>query len=632
MKKNVIKNRIIKLDDFIWKIIKPSVQTKLIFIKLFKVFYPKFSENIDIKSLKWDKNEFFITLKENKSWEILSISIKDNFWNKKCSWIFCTDNICTWIHYELKNKYFLKFLVYFKVKGTYFNINTFLQILTKDLKIKKEYYQIFWKQNRPPFSVIQDWWHPLQKYRFVVHEWLIRNIDQSIKLNLPNASICHSERECKWISPNGWSKWYHFFNFPLGFYDHSFDKYYYLTEDEKKEYIYWKNEWNSIDIFTDLDENDIVMWNWTNKLSLALEYIVEKIEKNNIKMLSFNCCCVPRVIWDDIYSILKRTKEKINVPFIFRWQLEKTPYEQNIILLEEYIDKINILNIKKVKNSISLFWFHENIFLKELWNILWKNWIKTNTSFIPTIDIRLLELMYKSELFVFSPNNFQWEVFEYPFQKIWTEFISPKYPYWIINTENWLISILEKFELNLTINEEVNKIKDEYYDNIKIVKNKWYKIGIIFLWLQELKKFFNSDYMNNIDIIEFLEEMWFKLNFLIFDNFNWFIVRDENCYEQSDWNHEKIEEIIYNKIKYKENIKINYFSNDKEFKLLLYDNNLDLIYSDIYFDDRIINLWINQFNLNNFNIWYSWALKTIKWLINLCEMTFYKNYTKYFIN
>jgi hypothetical protein len=31
------------------------------------------------------------------------------------------------------------------------------KILTKDLKAKKEYYQIFWKQNRPPFSIIQDW-------------------------------------------------------------------------------------------------------------------------------------------------------------------------------------------------------------------------------------------------------------------------------------------------------------------------------------------------------------------------------------------------------------------------------------------------------------------------------------------
>jgi hypothetical protein len=45
----------------------------------------------------------------------------------------------------------------------------------------------------------------------------------------------------------------------------------------------------------------------------------------------------------------------MKIPFIFQGQLEKTPYEQKIMLLEEYINQIEIDKIEKIKESISLF-------------------------------------------------------------------------------------------------------------------------------------------------------------------------------------------------------------------------------------------------------------------------------------
>jgi hypothetical protein len=302
------------------------------------------------------------------------------------------------------------------------------------------------------------------------------------------------------------------------------------------------------------------------------------------------------------------------------------------MLLEEYINQIEIDKIEKIKESISLFWYHENLYQKELWDILKENWIKINTSFIPSIDIRLLELMYKSELFIFSPNNFQKEAFEYPFKEIWTKFIEPIYPYGLENTNNWFKDILWEFNKNLQKSPWVENIIKEYKLNIDLVKNKKYKIWIVLLWLQEVKKLFSTDYMNNINIIQFLEEMWFEINFYIFDDFGPYLDQNDESYKISDWNHEKIEEIIYNNIDKWWINNITYFSWGDNLELLLNNANLNLIYSDIYFDDRITKLWINQFNLKNFYVWYSWALKTIKELINLCEMSFYKKYSQYFTN
>lgn len=632
IKDSIIKNRIIKEEYFFWKRFKPWKSIRLVFKKLFDLFFDDFSKLIDIKSLEWDREGFVVLLIEKSSWEILDLRIKDNNWVKTCWAIFCSDNLCLWVHKKIWNETYLKFLKSFYNKWWNLTFKFLMKVLTKDFKAKKEFYQIFWKQNRPHFSIIQDWGHPLQSFRFIVPEWVMRNMDQSISLNLPEASVHHSERECKWISPNNKDTGYHFFNFPWSFYDHRFDKYYYLSDEEKQEYIYSEEDSNNVSVFTDLTENDIVLWYWTEKLNTALEKVVKDIDKKGIKMLSFNCCCVPRIIWDDIYSTLKRFDKKIDVPFLFQWQLEKTPYEQKILLLEQYIDKLDISKIKKITNSVSIFWYHENFFQKDLWDVLINNNIKINTSFIPSIDVRLLELMYMSELFIFSPNNYQREAFEYPFMDIWTKSVSPEYPYWIEKTDNWFKEIWEAIWVDIDLWNEIKDIKDKFTKKVKYVEQKGYTIWIFFIWKPELENFLNPDSMNNINVIETLNSMWFRVELYIYDNFTDYMNIGDQSYKLSDWNHDEIETIINQGFDNNEKIWINYFSSKQEYESILTDNKLDLIYSDLYFDSRISDIWLSQLSLKNFYVWYSWALKSINELIKMCEITFYKNYNKYFNN
>ncbi len=280
-----IKKRIIYPKDFFEKRFKPSMQSHFSFSKVFSLVYPNFSKEIEIKTIEWNKERLIIILTQKKSWEILHLEFRDNFWIKKCGSLLCSNNLCCWVHYQVWNEIFLNFLVHLLVRWEKFNLATFLEILAKDVKAKKEYYSIFNKPIRWAFSVIQDWAHPLQKVRFIANEGFVRNADQSINLDLPNISIHHSERECQWITPNNKERGYHFFNFPKSYYWNKFnDKYYYLTSEEKQKYLSWESSWKSMWLSTDLDENDIVMWWWTDKLSNAIEYAIENIEKNNSKI------------------------------------------------------------------------------------------------------------------------------------------------------------------------------------------------------------------------------------------------------------------------------------------------------------------------------------------------------------
>lgn len=624
------KLRSINPTDFLWKIFRPSTQIYPSLGLLFSSFFPWFQTLLRIKSLYWSKNRLDVTLESIETWEIFPCSFSDNTWVTRCQWAFCTDNICIWVHRTFTSKVFLTFCTYFSVKAKYLKISDLLRLLSLDPKAKREYYQIFWKSERPPFSIIQDWWHPLHKFRFFVNEWFMRNTDQSIDLNLTEIELHHSERECQGISPNNKDRGYHFFNFPAWYYDHTYDKYYYLDDVEKASILEGnKNQSTFLWFATDLDEEDIIMWKGSDKLELAINQIEQVIQVTHAKVVRFNCCCVPRVIGDDIYSILKRAETRLPIPFIFQWQLEKTPYDQKIALLETYISSLHFDTFSVRKNSISLFGYHENKFQKELVDILLPHWIRMNTSFIPTIDVRLLPLMFQSELFIISPNNFQREIMEYPFKMLWIPSITPKYPYSFQYSLDWLEVILKQFWKPFSSQSEVQLLMSRYYERVSYVKEQRFSVGIILVGKKEVEKFLNPDYTSNINVIYFLEEMGFRVEFFIYDDFYDFLSDKDDWYSLSDWNHIDIELLIQQKTK---ESKISFFSSETELETLLSTSNIELYYSDIYFDNRIISRWYNTFSLRSFSVWLTWALETIETFITLSQMTFYKNYSKYFLN
>lgn len=608
-RQEIINKREIKPEFFLWKRYAASEFIISSFNKLFSLFYKDFSSKYIIDSIFFDINKLNITIIHKDSWELLYLPLQNNNWTKRCKSDYCNDNICLWIHHWASET-FANLIKYLKAWLNQMNFINLLNVLSKDPKAKRDYFQIFWKSKRPTHSIIQDWWDPIHKIRFMVPEWLIRNADQWLNFSFPSIDLHHSERECKWIYPYiAQDKELHFFNFPSWHYDHTFDKYFYIEEWEKNNLI--NNIWMAwLTLFTDLNEEDIISWKWNEKLENEINNWIKQIDTYGIKMIKFNCCCVPRITWDDIYSILKKAKKNIKIPFVFSWQLEKTPYEQNILLLEEYLDKIKKNTLKIIDNSIILFWYHEDIYLQYLNNIFTKNWIKLNAIFLPNIDIKLLHKLFQTELYIFSPNKLQEEIFEYPFKNLGIEYINPKQPYWIINTTNWLMKIFDKIWKKYIVNQEEKLIIDKFLEKKEYIIKKKYSIWLIFTSKEEIELFFDIDYTNNVDIIEVLEEMWLELNFFIFKK------EDTKI----------IEELIYKKTT---KAKISFFEEENWMHNLIKESWINLIYSDIFFDDRIYKLELNQLNITCFNSWYKWALDSINTIIKTIEISYFSNFWKY---
>ncbi len=627
----LIKNREIHASDFFGKRFTPSFAVRSHFLKLFSLAYADFPKKFTIQNISWNMSSFRITLRHTESSEIFDLILRENTKTETCNNNLCTPNICTGVHNPPRNRDFLSLVVSFRERCSSITILSLLKFLASDHKAKKEYYRIFAKSDRPPFSIIQDWGHPLHRMRFIAHEWVFRNIDQSLEFNLSNISIQHSERECLGIGPEiPLHKEYKFFNFSQEYYDHTFDKYFYLSSEERKECMGDKSvKW--ISAFTDLDEEDIVMWRGTEKLQNIIDNAISQIEKEDIKMMSFNCCCVPRIVGDDIYSVIEKAKAKMSIPFLFQGQLEKTPFEQKIGLLESYLEKIDSSSLKKEPNTLVLFWYHENKYLESLYKILLRDDIRIRAMIVPTIDIRLLPMLYTSSLFLFSPNRFQEEIFEYPFRTIGTKSIAPKYPYGIENTRNWLSAIEDSFWRKYIPSEEENIFIETFNKCWKKIKENGYRLGVVCIGKRELERFLDPDYMNNVDMVECLQEMGFGIDFFVYDNFSPYLqAKNEERHKKNDGDHTEITRIIEKKM-WKSDHSITFFSDEETMFSAIRSSKIKSIYSDIYYDERLSSLGLTQFNIRQFNIGYSWALDTIQEMIKLCEMRYFQllsNYVK----
>lgn len=627
-KSEIIKNRVINKNDFYWKIFHPSLSVKNSFLKLFLLIYKDFSKFFVLKSIMWDRNKFNITLETIWTWEeyILFLSEANN---KEFNGWLCTENICINSSWLESNKEIKKFITYFSINWKLLKFDNLLHFLTQDYKAKRDYYKIFWKSEVPPYSLINHWGADIHKVRFILNENIVRDLDHSLEFNIPEIFLHHSERECLWINPinDNPNKLFRFFNYSDEFFDHEFDKYFYLDEYKKKE-LDLTNELQRYTDFTDLNEEDIIMWDSNTKLQKMVDAAEKLVKEKNLKLVGFNCSCVPRIIWDDIYSILDKAKERLKVPFIFEWTLDKTPFEYRVEMLDDYINEIDKSKLSIIKNSIALFWYHQDKHLEYLVNILKLNWVSVNLIFIPMVDIKLLPWLFESELFVFSDNKHYEEIFEYPFKYLCNnKYIAPKTPAWIIWTDNWFKNILSSFNIEYKRSDHIEDIINEYDSKVELVEKNKYKVWIIFTWLDDIKRFFRSEYTSNIDIIWFLEDMWFSIEFIVFDIFTW--ENDKDKFSNDNWNHDLIINEINNKIKFKDKHKIDIISSEDYMYELIDREEISLVYSDVYFDERVVKMWLNQFNLRSFKLGYEWSLETINNLIKLCNTKYFSNFKKY---
>lgn len=362
--------------------------------------------------------------------------------------------------------------------------------------------------------------------------------------------------------------------------------------DEK----YFKiNKRNKTDfLFTNISEYEsIAIW-WNEKIN---EILQDKKLIKNYDLISLNKTCISVIMWDDIESIFKYNKISPKKIFYTDQNID-SPYKTVI----NYLKNIDLKEAKKTQELL-FFWLNKNKNTYELVSFLKENFsiIVWNT-LLPNISKSDLEMLLDYKLLVF----FKWR--EIKAQNIFKLYPVDNFetliPYWIKKLREFTQNILEKYNkldkisiFDVLVSNYKQKYNDLYIQSSKI--QVWFVVSDFNI------KYFIQDNLRWVPILSMLWDMWFILKFFIFPQ-------------------SKIDYYL-NEFK---NLNYDYTVSDKEEDLenFLRNQNIQLYYSEISNDQRILSLNKQLFSVWDLEYWIEWFYRSFQLLIKKSNISdYFKN-------
>lgn len=489
-------------------------------------------------------------------------------------------NIVEKVNKEYKNKSFNN-LYLIVLKNISNNLNIQLNHITSLL---------IWKNNYPELSFllwnIHDWisnqtYNELMKFNFLEDYLSRRNERDSVDIQASICSLEHAEAECTYCDAQSLLEW----NVNL-FYD--------LWNNFQIDYSYYKprKQYNYESYTTYLNQNETIVGWATDKI----EEMFENIDCTKFDYIHVNLCCLPTIIWDDLGSIIKRYQKVIQIPIIYTNQTSINPYK----ILRELLAKIDISSDKE-KHTCSFIWFPHQKWLFELKDILNEYWIVVKDVLLPIIEIDWLKDLGSVEKLVLIDTWRNEDAIKI-FEEAHTNTFRTISPYGFKNSIKFIEQVLNEFNIDSNISSSFED-KIELFNSLK--KENDYEVWFILLPNHLKTIIWNFRWLKIIDI---LSEMGFKINVFYYIDVN-------SSYK------ENIKVLLEKNIK-KENLWDIILSTDKEdLNDFINNKNIDLYYSEIRNDNRILKYKKQIFSTSIFEVWVDGIIRSLEQLIKLWKLS-----------
>lgn len=541
---------------------------KKIFEKLFNL------KNLEIKFISATPENIWIFIQKNNC--SLYIKLKNNDW------------VCVIDSNQKQDDIFIKAKEFFEKKSYYWFFNMIkknsLQWSSLDINEQIVWYIdacfIMWalrshqKFQKKELDNILD-------FTFFSDYVYERKARDTLDYEFSSCYINHSELECYICNAEsllGWSsKWMSsFFEFE--------DQDNYSSDFYESDYV--NEDW----YFTNITQHDTIVEWWIYKI----EEILDNLDFEKYDVITINQTCTPSIIGDDLRSLIKRYQKKTNTPIVYKDQNAFDSYKELEVLVKKN------KNSHKIKNSLIYVWVWDYDFIEESSNLFWWIWIRFNGNIVPKVNKKLIDMYWRSETQVLFKSDLNEEL-NHIFDDTGKITIYENIPYWLENSINFYNRIVWNFYNNF--DEDLKNYFHKQKEQFDFLKNYTKKFWVWFLITpQKINDFFGV--LRWVPIINFFREMWFKINVLFYSE------------------HMELNSIIYNNIQEKNlDDKINYEitnSNTVLEKFLLRED-IDIYYSEMYNDSRILNKDKFQFSHNDLYYWVSWAVYSQKKLLKLCE-------------
>jgi len=427
---------------------------------------------------------------------------------------------------------------------------------------------------------------------FFAREQFARNMAQTLFYDIPVAQITHSDIECAFATPPIKRDEFNPYNYPwlsplLELDSPRFNK------DSK----YYQ---------THLEEMDVVL-GAEKKLSSVISNAIRELGSQ--KLLVFNNTCVPVVSGEDVPSIVAAAGERCPVPLLYEGpenSISINPYHDFFIGIK---DKIGFMERETIPLSVNLIGFPDNKGREEIISILNAMGVIVNMVFLPNINSGIFEHYRAAALTVFNPDDAYRLMYEQIFGDVPIKTIKPPAPYGMRRTREWFGAVAGELGIQgdklKTIKSAEDNVLEEWNDMAEQARK--FTLGFV-LPGNHSGIFSRPELTGGTPLLEAVQEMGFGTQFLNY------------CAAETELS-------LSGRISLKR--EIGAFSTPAELEKLMAESQAQCFYSDYYFDERLVKAGKSQFSLQQFEMGFAGAVRSIRRIVDACSVPFFKRYMKY---
>ncbi len=360
---------------------------------------------------------------------------------------------------------------------------------------------------------------------------------------------------------------------------------------------------------TDLRERDVVMGG-LDKLQKVLD---RTIADGVPDMLFLSCTCVPFVTGEDVESLVKRYRTKIERPFFF---LTTTPQSSTLVFREVLVHRRRAAEAAAgppTPGAVNLIGYARGPALDELRELLAAAGVAVNAVFIPEMNFAAVDALPRAQVHVLFPNSLWQSIYDQLLFESRIPAVRPPAPFGVSATERWLDQTCQAAGVQADAAQIVRRFALPHAEELAAlrVEARTHRLGLV-AGADEIHLLCDPAATWGIPLVHLIEELGFGIDVMIRAG------DPKTANTAARQIHAAFADPSRHSIKA--------FADRARLTHLLESGPFDAVYSDHLFDTRLAAAGKAQFSLQEFEPGLAGAVRTARRLLTICRLPFFRRY------
>ena len=363
---------------------------------------------------------------------------------------------------------------------------------------------------------------------------------------------------------------------------------------------------------TDLRERDVVMGG-LEKLEKVLEHAVAEGVPD---MLFLSCTCVPFVTGEDVESLVKRYRPRVERPFFF---LTTTPQSSNLVFREVLVHRRRAAEAAAgppAPGSVNLIGYAGGPPLAELRGLLAEAGVRVNATFVPEMNFAAIDALPGAPVHVLFPNVLWQSIYDQLLFESRIAAVMPPAPFGLGGTGRWLAEVCRAAGVEADAPGIVERAFAPHAAELGRLREeaRGHRLGFV-VGADAVHRLCDPASTWGVPLVPLLEELGFGLDVLI-------RAHDRRSAHEAA---KKVHALFADPSRHS----IKAFADRERLVRLLEAGPFAAVYSDHMFDERLGAAGKAQFSLQEFEPGPAGTVRTARRLLAICRLPFFRRYRRH---